>query len=427
MCDHAQVQQTVLVVGGGGREHALVRALARAEGNPNIYCAPGNAGIAQDAQVRPVDVNDPRAVTALAREIAADFVILGPEAPLVTGAGDALRVAGIPVLGPSKAAARLEGSKAFAKEIMVAAGVPTARSVTVTDVATGVAAIDAFGVPVAIKADGLAAGKGVVVAQTRDEAVTALTDALERRVFGEAGAIVVVEEGMTGPEVSLLAICAGEHIARFPAARDYKPIGDGNVGPNTGGMGSVSPIPDLSDAEADRLIDLVHRPVVAEMARRGIPFSGVLYAGLMMTAAGPRVLEFNVRFGDPETQALLPRLADDALEFLGNAARGRVPDRPVAVHADPCVAIVLAAAGYPGTPRQGDVISGLAAAALGAEIYHAGTRRNDAGQLVTGGGRVLAVAHRGTTVAEARARAYAAAELITWEGMQMRRDIALGL
>ena len=428
MCEHAQVQQTVLVVGGGGREHALVRALARAEGNPNICCAPGNAGIAQDAQIRPVDVNDPRAVTALAREIGADFVILGPEAPLVTGAGDALRAGGIPVLGPSKDAARLEGSKAFAKEIMVAAGVPTARSVTVTDVAAGVAAIDTFGVPVAIKADGLAAGKGVVVAQTRDEAIVALTDAIEHRVFGDAGAIVVVEEGMTGPEVSLLAICAGEHIARFPAARDYKPIGDGNTGPNTGGMGSVSPIPDLSDAEADRLIDLVHRPVVAEMARRGIPFSGVLYAGLMMTPAGPRVLEFNVRFGDPETQALLPRLADDALEFLGNAARGQVPDRPVAVHVDPCVAIVLAAAGYPGTPRQGDVISGLEeAAALGAEVYHAGTRRNDAGQIVTGGGRVLAVAQRGTTVAKARARAYAAAELITWEGMQMRRDIALGL
>ncbi len=428
MCEHAQVQQTVLVVGGGGREHALVRALARADGNPNIYCAPGNAGIARDAQIRPVDVNDPQAITALAREIGADFVILGPEAPLVTGAGDALRAAGIPVLGPSRDAARLEGSKAFAKEIMLAAGVPTARSETVTDVAAGIAAIDAFGVPVAIKADGLAAGKGVVVAQTRDEAIAALTDALERRIFGEAGAIVVVEEGMTGPEVSLLAICAGDRIARFPAARDYKPIGDGNTGPNTGGMGSVSPIPDLPDAEADRLIDLVHRPVVAEMARRGIPFSGVLYAGLMMTADGPRVLEFNVRFGDPETQALLPRLADDALEFLGNAARGDVPDRPVAVHPDPCVAVVLAAAGYPGAPRQGDVISGLdQAAALGAEVYHAGTRRDEAGQIVTGGGRVLAVAQRGATVAEARARTYAAAELITWEGMQMRRDIALGL
>lgn len=422
------MRQTALVVGGGGREHALVRALARADGNPNIFCAPGNAGIALDAQVRALDVTDPRAVTALARTVGADFVVLGPEAPLVTGAADALRAAGIPVLGPSGAAARLEGSKVFAKKIMLAAGVPTARAATVTDVAAGIAAIDEFGVPVAIKADGLAAGKGVVVAQTRAEAIDALTNALELHVFGEAGDIVVVEEGLTGPEVSLLAVCAGEDVARFPAARDYKPIGEGNTGPNTGGMGSVSPIPDLPDRDADRLIDLVHRPVVAEMARRGTPFSGVLYAGLMMTADGPRVLEFNVRFGDPETQALLPRLADDALELLGAAARGTVPDRPVAIHADPCVAVVLAAAGYPGSPRQGDVISGLdAAATTGAEVYHAGTRTDALGRIVTAGGRVLAVAQRGTTVIEARTKAYAAADLIAWEGMQMRRDIALNL
>ncbi len=422
------MRQTVLVVGGGGREHALVRALARADGNPNIFCAPGNAGIARDAQVRPLDIHDARAVAALAASVGADFVVLGPEAPLVGGAADALRAASIPVLGPSGAAARLEGSKAFAKEIMLAAGVPTAAAATVSDVASGLAAIDAFGLPVAIKADGLAAGKGVVIAQTRAEARDALTDALERGVFGTAGEVVVIEQGLVGPEVSLLAICAGEHVARFPAARDYKPIGDGNTGPNTGGMGSVSPIPDLGDAEADRLVDLVHRPVIAEMARRGMPFCGVLYAGLMMTLDGPRVLEFNVRFGDPETQALLPRLAEDALWFLGGAARGTVSDRPVAIDPDPCVAVVLAAAGYPGTPRQGDPISGLeAAAATGAEVYHAGTRTNGAGQIVTGGGRVLAVAQRGTSVAEAREKAYAAADLITWEGMQMRRDIALGL
>jgi len=367
-------------------------------------------------------------VAAIAVDVGADFVVLGPEAPLVTGAADALRAAGIPVLGPSAEAARLEGSKAFAKEIMIAAGVPTARSATVTDVAAGLAAVDEFGLPVAIKADGLAAGKGVVVVQSRDEAVAALTDSLERGVFGTAGATVIVEEGLTGPEVSLLAICAGTHVARFPAARDYKPIGDGNTGPNTGGMGSVSPIPDLSDDEADRLVDLVHRPVMAEMARRGTPFSGVLYAGLMMTPDGPRVLEFNVRFGDPETQALLPRLAEDAVRFLEAAARGDVPDRPVAVHPEPCVSVVIAAAGYPGPPSQGDEIHGLDdAAATGAEVYHAGTRTDGQGHIVTGGGRVLAVSQRGATVADARAKAYAAADLISWEGMQMRRDIALGL
>jgi phosphoribosylamine--glycine ligase len=329
------------------------------------------------------------------------------------------------VLGPSASAARLEGSKAFAKEIMQAAGVPTARAATVTSVADGLAAIARFGLPVAIKADGLAAGKGVVVAQSLAEATDALTDAIEHRVFGAAGDIVLIEEGLVGPEVSLLAICAGTSVARFPAARDYKPIGDGNTGPNTGGMGSVSPIPDISDADADRLVDLIHRPVVEEMARRGVPFSGVLYAGLMMTPDGPRCLEFNVRFGDPETQALMPRLAEDAVEFLGGAARGELADRPVRVHADPCVAIVLTAGGYPGTPRQGDVIHGLEAAeATGAEIYHAGTARNDQGQIITAGGRILAVAQRGITLADARAAAYAAADLISWEGMHMRRDIA---
>ncbi len=415
----------MLVVGSGGREHALVRALARAEGNPKIVCAPGNAGIARDVEVRPLDVSRPDAVATLARELNAGFVVLGPEVPLVAGAADALRAIGIPVLGPSASAARLEGSKAFAKEIMQAAGVPTARAATVTSVADGLAAIARFGLPVAIKADGLAAGKGVVVAQTLAEATDALTDAIEHRVFGAAGDIVLIEEGLVGPEVSLLAICAGTSVARFPAARDYKPIGDGNTGPNTGGMGSVSPIPDISDADADRLVDLVHRPVVAEMARRGVPFSGVLYAGLMMTPDGPRCLEFNVRFGDPETQALMPRLAEDAVEFLGGAARGELADRPVRVHADPCVAIVLTAGGYPGTPRQGDVIHGLEAAeATGAEIYHAGTARNDQGQLITAGGRILAVAQRGITLTDARAKAYAAADLISWEGMHMRRDIA---
>ncbi|MGD9695553.1 MAG: phosphoribosylamine--glycine ligase [Thermoleophilia bacterium] len=420
--------RTVLVVGGGGREHALVRAIARSPERPRIVCAPGNAGIARDAEVVAVRGDDLAAVRDLALARAADLVVVGPEAPLVAGLCDALRAAGVRTFGPSAAAARLEGSKAFAKEVMAAAGVPTARAVTVTDLDAGLAAVDELGLPVAVKADGLAAGKGVVVARTRAEAEEALRACLVDAAFGDAGRIVVVEEGMTGPEVSLLAISDGRAVARFPAARDYKPIGEGNTGPNTGGMGSVSPVPDIPDALADELLDRVHRPVIAEMARRGAPFSGVLYAGLMMTPAGPRVLEFNTRFGDPETQALLPRLEEDALTLLTAAADGELDDRPVRVNDGAAVAVVLAAAGYPGAPRGGDVITGLdEAEAAGADVYHAGTAPGPDGTIVTAGGRVLAVSARGAGVADARARAYAAAEHVRFDGRQMRGDIASGM
>lgn len=417
-----------MVVGGGGREHALVRALARSAERPRIVCAPGNAGIARDAEIRPVALADIDGIVHLAREIAADLVVIGPEAPLVAGVTDALRAAGIRTFGPSRAAAQLEGSKAFAKEIMEAAGVPTARSATVTDMAAGLAAVEAFGLPVAVKADGLAAGKGVVVARTPQEARGALEACLVAGDFGDAGRVVVVEEGMTGPEVSLLAICDGTHVARFPAARDYKPIGDGNAGPNTGGMGSVSPVPDIPDALADDLVERVHRPVVAEMARRGTPFEGVLYAGLMMTPDGPRVLEFNTRFGDPETQAILPRVEEDVLALLRSAADGRLEDRPVRVTDEACVAVVLAAANYPDTPRTGDPIQGIDdAEATGAQVFHAGVATNGSGHIVTAGGRVLAVAARGASIADARARAYSAAAAITIDGAQMRTDIAAGM
>ncbi len=373
-------------------------------------------------------MSDHAALVALATDEGIDLVVVGPEAPLVAGLCDALRDANIPVLGPSAKAARLEGSKAFAKEIMLAAGVPTARSVTVRDVDAGMRAVAQFGTPLAIKADGLAAGKGVVIAQTHDEARAALVAMITDAVFGDAGRTVLVEEGLAGPEVSLLAISDGTAVARFPAARDYKPIGDGNTGPNTGGMGAVSPIPDIPDHLADQLVERVHRPVIAEMARRGMPFNGVLYAGIMMTASGPKVLEFNVRFGDPETQALLPLVEGDLGEILLAAASGGLADGPVPASGEASVAVVLAAANYPGDPQTGDVITGIAEAlATGANVFQAGTATDADGNLVTAGGRVLAVQARGVTVEIARERAYAAADLIHFDGNQMRRDIAAGM
>lgn len=415
-----------LVVGNGGREHALVRALAST--GWTVFAAPGNPGIAADADVRDIPVSDHAGLVALAADEGVDLVVVGPEAPLVAGLADALRAAGITVLGPSREAAQLEGSKAFAKEVMIAAGVPTGRSQTVRSVEEGMAAVAEFGLPVAVKADGLAAGKGVVIAQSADEARAALDAMIDEGVFGDAGRTVLVEEGLIGPEVSLLAISDGTAVARFPAARDYKPIGEGNTGPNTGGMGSVSPVPDIPDHLADQLVNEVHRPVIAEMARRGIPFSGVLYAGLMMTPGGPRVLEFNVRFGDPETQALLPRVTGDLGEVLLAAAAGGLDDAPVSVAPSASVAVVQAAANYPGDPRTGDRITGVAEAqATGAEVFQAGTALDADGALVTAGGRVLAVQARGDNVEQARQRAYAAASLIHFDGMQMRRDIAAGM
>jgi phosphoribosylamine---glycine ligase len=418
------VPRRVLVVGNGGREHALVHAITR--GGADVLAAPGNAGIERDAEVHPVALDDLAGLVALARDREVDLVVIGPEAPLVAGLADRLADAGIAAFGPSAAAARLEGSKGFAKEVMAAAGVATARARTVRSMDDGLAAVADLGPPVAVKADGLAAGKGVVVAASAAEARDALEACLVEGAFGEAGSAVVVEEGLAGPEVSLLGVADGERVAWLPAARDYKPIGEGNTGPNTGGMGSVSPVADVPDELAERLVDAVHRPVVAEMARRGTPFRGVLYAGLMMTPDGPRVLEFNVRFGDPETQALLPRLVNGELPaLLAAAAGGRIEDGPVRVARGACVAVVQASAGYPAAPRTGDVIHGLEAAeATGAHVFHAGTARNAEGRVVTAGGRVLAVAALGPDVHAARRHAYAAADMVTFEGRQMRRDIA---
>jgi phosphoribosylamine--glycine ligase len=413
----------VLVLGGGGREHALCWSLAR---DHDVLCAPGNAGIAEVAECLDIDPTDTAAVRELAIREGVELVVVGPEAPLVAGVGDTLTGADIPVFGPSSEGARIEGSKAFAKEVMVAAGVPTAGYWSGTDPEQARGALEDFAPPYVVKADGLAAGKGVRICADRADAEQAITELMVEQTLGAAGSMVVIEEFLDGPEMSVFGLCDGETVVLLPPAQDFKRAYDGDQGPNTGGMGAYSPYP-IAKTELDALKGSVFEPVLEELRSRGIRYVGVLYAGLILTADGPKVLEFNARFGDPETQVVIPRLRGDLGELLLACATGRLADAaPPAWDERACVTVVLASGGYPGAYKTGVRIEGLDAAATdGAVVFHAGTTRVGR-NVVTAGGRVLAVTGYGADIAGARAIAYAAADAITFEGVHRRSDIAAG-
>ncbi len=416
----------VLVVGGGGREDALCWKIASDSSRPEVFCAPGNAGTVRHSKSVPISAEDVEGLVAWAKRERPGLVVVGPEAPLCAGLADRLAADAIPVFGPTRAAARLEGSKVFAKEILKAAGVPTARAESFRDPALALAYLRQQAGPLVVKADGLAAGKGVTVCASAAEAEAAVREAMVDRAFADAGAEVLIEECLIGEEASVLALVDGAHIIPLASAQDHKRVGDGDTGPNTGGMGAYSPAPVVPGSMLDELRRTIFEPVVRELRRRGIPYQGVLYAGLMMTAQGPKVLEFNCRFGDPETQAILPRWDGDLLPALLACTRGTLTSDLIRWKPDACLCVVLAAGGYPGAYRKGTAIEGLDAAAniAGVQVFHAGTRAGAKGGVETSGGRVLGVSALGADVATARQRAYAAVERISFDGMHYRRDIA---
>lgn len=416
----------ILVIGSGGREHALCWRLSQSASCEKLHCAPGNPGIASVATCHAVSVDDIAGLTALAKKLKVDLVVVGPEAPLVAGLADAMRTEGIAVFGPSKAAAQLEGSKAFLKDFFARHKLPTAAYKTFTDADAAFAYIDAQGAPIVVKTSGLAAGKGVTVAMTTDDAKAAARDMLSGALFGDAGTTIVIEEYLEGEEISYFALCSGTDFLPLGSAQDHKRVGDGDTGPNTGGMGAYSPAR-LMTPELERLVnETIIKPTLDGMAAEGNPYSGVLFAGLMMTKQGPKLLEYNVRFGDPECQTLMMRLEGDFAAVLMAAAKGRLSDakKDFAMNANPALCVVMAAQGYPAAYKKGTVIRGLEDANTGgAIIFHAGTKKDSDGNIVADGGRVLGVSASASDLKTARTIAYGAVDRILWPEGFCRRDI----
>jgi phosphoribosylamine---glycine ligase len=416
----------VLIVGGGGREHALAWKLAQNPSVDKMFAAPGNAGIAEIAECLPADPADAETMSNLCEDLGIDLTVVGPEAPLVAGLVDELEARGLAVFGPSMAAARIEGSKAWAKEILRKANAPTAEARTFDDPKQAVASLEELKPPYVIKADGLAAGKGVTVTESRTEAARAIEECLVSGRFGDAGSTVLIEEFLEGEELSVFCLTDGTAVLPLAAAQDYKRIFDGDRGPNTGGMGSYSPVPVVAADTVNRVVEEIVQPVVRTMRSEGVPYRGLLYTAVMVTPQGPKVFEFNCRFGDPETQAILPRLQTDLAELLLACAEGNLADSTPSWRPDACVSVVLASAGYPGEYRTGAEITGLDAVRAMSDVvvFHAGTAVKAPGKVVTAGGRVLAVSALGANLASARARAYDAVDAIDFKGKQFRSDIA---